>query len=207
MAFFFFACNKNSDTLLEFDSRFSDYKDDTKKIIDFAADNFSYGLENEIDRNWCTIEKRDSHFFVTVKANHEQKERIAKILLEYTYGGERYTITVKQKAFYWSKYEQQIIDAIDIVEKVYPENVSILLDTLDYEFDFNGMDNYRGIFSYRSLMYNTDARVFFNLSGSAVLLSGGAKGFIYTSDEDGFEKGYFDIWLGDYYIKLTNDGN
>ena len=223
IAILIISCQKKyPDILVEFNSRFNGYGNDAK-FINVQATDLYYRFEKETDSNWCSVEKKGDKFRVLVKANRSNNVRYANILFSRINGKGYFTVTVKQSAFYWSEAEKQLLDAFDIVEKVYPNNVSIQLDTIDNWFEsYNIAQLFTGTFSYTSASYSINQSIYITPNNSNddnayyssdfhyVSICCGIFGKIYTGyNSDGHKKGDFNIEIctDGIYVELTQDGN
>ena len=169
------------------------------------------------ETDWLTIKKvSENRLTLAVKVNTGKNERRARVVFNVKADAmdDNY-LDVTQSAFYLTKEEQQMIDACNIVKKVY-SSVNIEAD-----FDTICPNLKTGRFRYYSSGNSVNIPITFNTSSysSDVRIETPDKswseyprvsGTIYTDYSSSHNKGDFDITLSIEYgvsIKFTQAGN
>jgi len=188
------------------------------------------------EADWLTIKKESQNcLYISVnKANTTKNERRAEIIFNVNSADYKDNyLSVTQLGFYYTEKEQQMIDASDIVKKVYNNvNIEIDIDTListcNYFSTYDYSSKGTGRFRYSSSNYSANIPITFsvlkftdtfqNYTYHYVYLTipedysqyPRVFGRIYTGyNSDGHNKGDFDLTLYEdgVTIKFTQDGN
>jgi hypothetical protein len=176
------------------------------------------------EKDWLIVKKesKDKLYVSVNRANTSKNIRNAKIVFNVNADYNDSNINISQSAFYYTATEQQLLDAKEIVEKVYSTiKMEIDIDTL-VPLGSSGSGRFRYSSSSNSANVPIDFRYIFNSYGSHYVSFSSPDDYttfprltystIYTgyNSSGGYQKGDFNITL-DYgagvRIRFTQNGD